>query len=493
MGVSLRTISICLTTFFAMVAGLAVAQDLNSAYFTDDYNYRHDMNPAFGNSQNYIAIPVLGNVDVKMQGNFGLGDILFKNPLTGYYNRTFMHPDVPVDEALAGFNRGKNKISADIGLTVLSAGFNAFGGYNTVEVRERTRMSMFLPYNLFEFAKDLRNKDYSFDDIGLRAQSFAEIAFGHSRQITEDLRIGGKFKVLLGVARADMNISGMTANFTGDNWLVTSGNAEANINMKGIKLVNTSSDYKGKRGGTYEHVDFGETDVDGAGISGIGLGIDFGAEYRVMEDLKVSAAILDLGFIGWNNNWLLKQRKGSFEFDGFHDIQINDNNGISIDDQVNDYKDQISDFVSFDNKGDQGSSTSMLAATVNMGVEYQLPMYKPLSFGLLGQHHFEGDYSWTEGRLSANWTPLSWLNGGINVAVNSFCTSAGWVLNIHPNGFNFFIGMDHILGKQSKEFIPLSSNASIAIGMNIAWGGNKKKSGKVEKDDTEDIQDMYTW
>ena len=45
----------------------------------------------------------------------------------------------------------------------------------------------------------------------------------------------------------------------------------------------------------------------------------------------------------------------------------------------------------------------------------------------------------------------------------------GWVINIHPKAYNFFIGMDHILGKMSKEAIPLSSNASIAVGMNITW------------------------
>ena len=45
----------------------------------------------------------------------------------------------------------------------------------------------------------------------------------------------------------------------------------------------------------------------------------------------------------------------------------------------------------------------------------------------------------------------------------------GWVLNIHPKGYNFFIGMDHLLGKQSKEGIPLSSNASLNIGMSVTW------------------------
>ena len=32
-----------------MMGGTAMAQTLNSAYFTDDYKFRHDMNPAFEN------------------------------------------------------------------------------------------------------------------------------------------------------------------------------------------------------------------------------------------------------------------------------------------------------------------------------------------------------------------------------------------------------------------------------------------------------------
>ena len=55
------------------------------------------------------------------------------------------------------------------------------------------------------------------------------------------------------------------------------------------------------------------------------------------------------------------------------------------------------------------------------------------------------------------------------MAVSSFATSFGWVLNIHPKGYNFYLGMDHILGKTSKEFIPLSSNASVTLGMSVAW------------------------
>lgn len=453
-------------------AGSMTAQELNSAYFTQDYKFRHDLNPAFGNDQNYISIPILGNLNVKEQGNFGIGDILFQNPVTGKYDRTFMHPDVPTSEALKGFVDGKNRINSDVRITLLSAGFKSFGGYNTIEINERTSMGLYLPGDLFRFAKNMTNDNYSFD-FGARAVSFAEIAFGHSRNINDDLRVGAKLKFLLGVGRADLTVKNLQANLTGNTWTLTSGEALAEVNMKGIVFVDDTED-EYNNGTKNVHVDLGETDVDGAGISGFGLGIDLGAEYdlnAVVEGLKVSAALTDLGFISWSNNHVLKQKKSTFTFDGFHDIAVKDEGGTGtpFDDQSDAYGDQLSDFINLTNEGDQGSKSTMLAATANLGVEYQLPMYQQMSFGLLGQHHFAGEYSWTEARLSANWTPLKWLNGGVNFGVNTFCTSAGWVLNIHPKAVNFFIGMDHILGKQTKEGVPLSSNASINLGLNVAF------------------------
>jgi len=446
------------------------AQELNSAYFTQDFKYRHDLNPAFGNDQGYVAIPILGNLSLRMQGNFGVGDMLFQNPTTGNYDRTFMHPEVSYDDAMAGFNSGSNRLAAELGLTLLSVGFKGFGGYNTIEVRENTRASIQLPYELFDFAKNTQNKNYQFDDIGVNAMSYAELALGHSRQITRDLRVGAKLKVLLGVARADLAIEGMQANLQGDQWLITSGKAQGEINMKGIVIPDKTDEYKD--GTKYTHADLGDIDIDGGGISGFGLGIDLGAEYRIIDGLKVSAAVTDLGYINWSNDILLTQINGTFKFNGFHDLAVKNESapaGSTFDEQADAYSDQLSDFVNLKNHGDQGSKSSSLAATANVGVEYQLPMYKALSFGLLGQHHFNGDYSWTEGRLSANWAPLNWLNGGVNFAMSTYSTSFGWILNIHPKKFNIFIGMDHIKGKSTKEGVPLSSNASVAVGLNVAF------------------------
>ena len=59
----------------------AMAQQLNSAYFTNDYKFRHTMNPAYGNEQNYVSMPGFGNVNVSLMGNFGYEDVIFDNPM----------------------------------------------------------------------------------------------------------------------------------------------------------------------------------------------------------------------------------------------------------------------------------------------------------------------------------------------------------------------------------------------------------------------------
>lgn len=125
-----------------MVGGTAMAQTLNSAYFTEDYKFRHDMNPAFENKQNYISIPALGNINVNLQGNFGYQDVVMHNPMYGQEAgakkmTTFMNPYISTSDALSGFSKGQNRIAGDVGIALLSAGFKGFGSYNTIEVNAK--------------------------------------------------------------------------------------------------------------------------------------------------------------------------------------------------------------------------------------------------------------------------------------------------------------------------------------------------------------------
>jgi hypothetical protein len=199
------------------------------------------------------------------------------------------------------------------------------------------------------------------------------------------------------------------------------------------------------------------------------MAVDLGASYKLNDDWSFSAALLDLGFISWSNDLQARNISNTFEFDGFHDAEVAKSSNNSIKNQGEKYSDQLAEFAHLQDQGDKGGRTTGIGASINLGAEYTLPVYRKLSFGLLSSTRFQGEYSWTEGRLSANWKPLGWLNGGMSFGVGSFGVSAGWLLNIHPKGFNFFVGMDHILGKQSKEGIPLSSKSSVNLGMNITF------------------------
>ena len=421
------------------VAGGAMAQGLNSAYYTEDYKFRHDMNPAFANSDNYVSIPALGNVNVNVHGNFGYQDVIMDNPM--YPNTsdkkmtTFMNPYISASKALEGFSNGDNRIAGDVGIMLLSGGFSAFGGYNTIELSSKTSFGMSLPYELFEFAKNIGNKTYNIGDINVHAMSYAELALGHSRQINEKLRVGAKVKFLFGLGRADLKLQNMKADLApNDKWTV-SGQAVADVSMKGFSYVTETDEYNDPDRGEYDKV--GDVDLDGFGLSGFGMAVDLGAVYQINEDWRVNAAVLDLGFISWSNNMQAVNRSDMFEFGGFHDISVKDGSGVDIEDQTDKYGDQIADFINLKDNGDQGGRTTGIGATINVGAEYNLPVYRKITFGALSSTRIKGAYTWTEGRLSANWTPLSWIDGGVSFAVNNFTASMGWGLNIHPKGYRY--------------------------------------------------------
>ena len=47
-----------------LCAASASAQTSASGYFLEDYTYRFQLNPAFANSRNFVAMPGLGNLNV---------------------------------------------------------------------------------------------------------------------------------------------------------------------------------------------------------------------------------------------------------------------------------------------------------------------------------------------------------------------------------------------------------------------------------------------
>ena len=462
----------------AVLAGsclTASAQALHSGYFLEGYTFRHQLNPAFSAERNYISIPVLGNINIGTQGNVGLGTFLYpqNDQLV-----TFMHSSINGQEFLDGL-KNNNRINANINLTLLSAGFKAWGGFNTIELGLRSNTGMALPKDLFAFMKmGMSSSDthYHMEDLGIQSNNYVELALGHSHQINDRLNVGGKLKFLFGGANISMEMTDMDVTLSQDKWMVKA-NGEMNASLKGLVMPTKQESGKDVTNPSQNDlIDWDNIDVDSPGLGGFGLAVDLGASYKVLDDLTISAAILDLGFISWNNNIKAATSNSAWEFDGFQNIavdsELGDDDPNSLDSQLEALGDDLEDYASFHRRENGAKRTTSLAATLNIGAEYVFPFYDKLRFGFLSSTRINGQYSWSEGRLSANVAPLKWFDAGVNYGLSSFGSSFGWLLNFHPRGFNFFIGMDHLMGKVSPQFIPVgSANMNVSFGFNVTFGG----------------------
>ena len=191
-----------------------------SGYFMDGYSFRHELNPAFANDHNYISIPALGSVNASLNGNVGVNTFLYKLP-SGQLT-TFMSPTVGNDEFLSSI-KDNNKVSGNVKLTLLSAGFRAFGGFNTISLSARTDVGVNLPRGLFEFMKlgqQVESSTYSFSDLRLKASAMGEIALGHSHAITDQIEVGAKIKFLLGAGNVNARIDHMDVTLSDEKWIV---------------------------------------------------------------------------------------------------------------------------------------------------------------------------------------------------------------------------------------------------------------------------------
>lgn len=441
-------------SFYTMGVG---AQTLNSAYFMDGFTYRHELNPAFA-GDSYVSLPIFGQFHVGVRGNVGLENFLFKTPTYGL--TTALNPEVGNQQFLGDLN-DNNKLAVSLKSTILSAGFKAFGGFNTVGINLRVNTGLNIPYGLFEFAKKgmQGNTHYQLDDLSVRANGYVELALGHSRQINENLSVGAKLKFLFGGADLDATVDEMDIRLSEERWLVHA-RAQVNTSMKGARYT---LDEEGLVDGI---------DVESPGLGGFGMGLDLGASYKFTEGtlkgLTLSAALLDLGFINWSDNVMAYNQGDDFTFNGFHNVALDeDGEAREIDDQLDDLQDDLEQLYNVRTDGQVGSRSTSLAATMNFGVQYALPTYDKLKFGFLSSTCFNDMFTWTEARFSANVNPLKWFGAGVNYAFSTYGSSLGMMLNFHPKGFNFYIGTDCMLGDVNTQFIPLNSNANVTMGINF--------------------------
>ena len=447
----IQNTKIIIAVAFTLLMGMfANAQTVNTAYFMEQSVLSTSLNPSFQPKRGYLSIPVLGGFGMSMGSNsLSLDKLVY--PTTNGELVTFMDSSIDANTFL-GKLKQDNSINSSVAINIFGYGqYLKRGGFLTVDLSAKANGSFNAPKGLFELMKQgsgVNGQVIDISNIALQSNGYLELAGGYSHPINSRLTVGGKVKFLVGMGSAKVEFDHLQAQMSEQQWLITSSGT-AHVAMNGIQTKEAIDN------DNMPYIDGFNMDSFN-GIGGYGGAIDLGATYELIpERLKLSVAVLDLGFISWSKEAsILGENSGSFAFDGFEIPLSSDKTTPSLDDQISSMTGDLKELIHFTEAG-KASFNTMLPTTVNVGAEYGIAD-NIVSFGALSTTKFYSAYTTTELMLAVNVRPLSWLTATVSYSTIHGNNTLGAALNISPGWINIFIGTDYIPLSVSKQYVPIN-------------------------------------
>lgn len=462
-----------LAAFMILPFAASAQQNLRSGYFLDGYIYKYKMNPAMAPERGFFSVPFLGNVGVGVESNLGLSTFLY--PTESGRLTTFLSPRVSNETFLSNIAES-NKTNMNLDLTVLAFGFRTGKLFHTVDFSIKANGSMNVPGDMFKLIKTggaMGDTSFDISNVGLRSSTHAELAYGFSLSILENLNVGLRAKVLAGLFNADIAMDQMTLEMGAERWSIsTHGNMMFSAPIDLGVDENNMIDWTG--------VDT-EDWLQKISAPNFGLAFDIGATYDFLDYFTASLSVVDLGFMKWKNTLIAESPKTAWAFEGFESLTTD-----NIEEQLMSMTDGLTDAFAFEAKESGATKTVGLAATVNASIEARMPFYERLSFGALYSQHIEGAYSWSEGRFAMSLAPARWFSLTTNYAISHFGHSWGGAFNLHLPGIGIYAGLDSFapLLNVTPQYVPINPiNTNLALGINFTFGkyhGRYPKKNKTE-------------
>lgn len=453
-----------------MLGGAAQAQYLRSSYFMEGTSARLQLNPGLQPTKGYFNMPIIGSFNMSASSNvLGTSDII---------DLMDSGSDLYSNDKLFDRLKADNRLNVNLNTDILSFGWYRGKGFWSVNVGLRADFGAALAKDMFSMMRTMNgfaledvagtNQSYSLSNQTLNMKAYAEVGLGYSRRITEKLTVGGRVKVLLGLARAEMNINQFDLNLDVPNPQYTNyADYESRGELSPSDWYGAHYDYSAngnvittlKGGGmTFDNngmIDNFDLDAGDLGIAGSGFGIDLGASYKVGY-LTVSASILDLGFLKWKES-----ETTVATVSGGDEVTINSEN----------YDRYIGgDFLSFERFDfEEGSpekvkTKTRLYSTLLLAGEYGL-LNNKLSVGAMYTARFAEPKTLNELTFLATFRPKNWLNAAISYSpIQASGKSIGLAVKLGP----LFVGTDYMFfGGNSKS-------VNGFLGISFPLGGKPK-------------------
>ena len=477
----------------------ATAQQVTTMYFLENAPMRHVINPALQPvSKGYINFTPLGYSSMWVGNNsLTMSDLIYT------YNGqtvTALHPEGGDRQKLLNQFRKLTLVNGDITLGLLNMGFRIKDdGYLTIGLNQKVDMGVSVPRTVFDFLLGGGMTDldggmnyFNLTRLGLYANLYAEVSGGYSHRINEHWTVGGKLKLLLGEAYAGLRTSNLGIDANTEKWWLH-GDADlyvaAPLDWSFMPTtVNNFDDFIGgfKNFNAKQHLKYAP--------AGYGAAIDLGFTYKPIEQLQISAAIVDLGFIYWTN----ARRMGmgiDTTYTGVGDFQYKDyvdENGTFQSDQLkDDVVNNLKDLAKAAKIQNQESKSfiRMPSAKLNVGLDANF-WDNRVGVGVLSQTRMYDCKIYEEVTIGAAFRPVNWFNLAVSYSLleNGKYSNIGAGLGFMPyDGINMTLAMDYIptsyagmdINGSKKYVLPYKSKGvNVALGFSICWGSNRRDRDK---------------
>lgn len=418
---NMKRIILTIAAAFAVIAPSAMAQELKTAFFLDNYIYSYKINPGSpitGKPYTFYSAG-LGNMSLSAQTDFRLPYFNFDWLNTGWNWNGL--------DFFAQYNQG-NTILPQASVNLVSFGRHGERGRFAFECNVRSDNRVYAPVDFFsDFNVSLWGNwripsgTLGFRNISFRANDYVEFLMSYSHKLGDYVTLGANVKFLLGLFGSGFELYDIDAVIIDEGDVQVDVDADIFLSSALVKVGTVPS--RGR-----EVYDFSQLSFGRPGFTGRGLGLDIGITATPMEGLTLGASVLDLGYIRWNESI---------------------NGSIRYTERVVDYGANLFELE----VADRSTLARPLNYNIHLSADYVMPFYSGLSAGVIAtfQEYFR------EVRAGVALTPGSLISLAGSVAANNFGTDVGFAVNVRVPGINLFAGVDTIFMDRSM------TNASAGI------------------------------
>lgn len=496
------------------IAGWVQAQEVTTMYFLENAPMRHIVNPAFQPVSNgYINFTPLGYSSFWIGNNsMTPSDFIYNDKASGRVI-TFLHPNAD----RTGFYKSRPKnmlINNELSTNMLSFGARVKdNGYFHIGLMMRMDVGMSYHKELSQFllGGGMTNltgvNNVNFTNIGLTTKAYFELAGGYSHRINDQWTVGGKLKLLLGVAYVNLNTRNTQIDASVDEWKIQGQpriEAAGPLNFNALpEKLSLNELMNMQMGDLVPGLSNWKTLLK---PSGYGAAIDLGFTYKPHPQVQITAAINDLGFIYWTNARSYNATIDTI-YNGVGEFQLQDyyrNGTFYSDSLMNDALSNLKGLAQGVHMADaQHRFARMVNAKLNVGIDANF-WENRIGIGVLSSTKLYNSKIYEEVTFGAALRPCNWFNLAVSYSLlqNGKYSNIGAGFSFMPyDGINLTLAMDYIpthyahvkmdgtsMGNIDVTVPNHIKGLNLAIGFSIVWGTNHKKDR--DKDGVQDKIDM---